>query len=62
VGRNPFRETVTGFGVYGAVHRDHATCLQSGEHPMLTVDDLFDVGVTDHAQAHQIALSGQCGR
>ena len=53
---------MTCLGVYGAVHGDHAAGLEPGQHSVVAAGDLLDVGVTDHAQADEIAGGGEFGR
>ena len=51
-----FRQCVAGLGMHGAVDGDHAARLESGQHPVRAAGDLLDIGVTDHAEADQIAI------
>ena len=50
-----FSQTVTCLWVHGAVHGDHTTRLEPGQHSVLTRGDVFDIGVADDAQADEIA-------
>ena len=59
---SPFREISAGVGVHGAVHRDNAARLHRRQQPVLAVGEFLDVGVTDDAQADQIAGRGEFGQ
>jgi hypothetical protein len=48
--------------VHCAVHGDHTARLQARQQSMLAGGDLVDVGVTDDAEADQIASGGEFGR
>lgn len=54
-------QALAGVRVDGAVHRDHAAGAEPRQHAALAGEDLLDVGVTDHADAHQVTGRGQLG-